>query len=54
MSKSGFFPAIPIACWSGFGIFNENEGNPDEIGMVGQSDDIKWELLKGCSQNSKQ
>ena len=34
--KIGIFP-IPIACWSGFGIFNENRGNPDEIGMVGQS-----------------
>ena len=35
-SKSGFFP-IPIAYWSGFGIFKQNRDNPDEIGMVGQS-----------------
>ena len=36
MSKSGFFP-IPISCWSGFRIFNQNLGNPDKFGMVGQS-----------------
>ena len=35
-SKSEFFP-IPIAYWSGFGIFKQNRDNPDEIGMVGQS-----------------
>ena len=35
-SKSGFFQ-IPIACWSGFGIFKQNRDNPDQIGMVGQS-----------------
>lgn len=34
--KIGIFP-IPIACWSGFGISNQNWGNPDEIGMAGQS-----------------
>ena len=30
------FP-ISIACWSGFGIFKKDWGDPDEIGMVGQS-----------------
>ena len=32
--KIGFFP-IPIAYWSGFGIFEQNRENPGEIGMVG-------------------
>ena len=36
-SKSGFFPSIPIAYWSGFGIDKQNRDDPDEIGMVGQS-----------------
>ena len=36
-TKIGIFP-IPSACWSGFGIFELNRGNPDEIGMVGQSE----------------
>ena len=27
---------IPIVYWSGFGIFKQNRGNPDEIGMVGR------------------
>ena len=35
--KIGSLP-IPIAYWSGFGIFKQNRENPDEIGMVGQSD----------------
>ena len=35
--KIWIFP-LPIACWWGFGIFNQNRGNPDEIGVVGQSD----------------
>ena len=30
------FP-IPIAYWSGFGIFKKNRDNSDEIGMVRQS-----------------
>ena len=30
------FP-IPIPYWSGFRIFKQNQDNPDEIGMVGQS-----------------
>ena len=30
------FP-IPIAYWSGFGIFKQNRDNSDEIGMVRQS-----------------
>ena len=34
--KIGIFP-VPIAYWSGFGIFKQNRKNPDEIGMVGQS-----------------
>ena len=34
--KIGIFP-IPMACWSGFGIFKRNRENPDEIGMVGLS-----------------
>ena len=29
---------IPIAHWSGFRIFKENQENPAEIGKVGQSD----------------
>ena len=29
---------IPIAYWSGFRIFKENQENPAEIGKVGQSD----------------
>ena len=29
--------SIPIAYWSGFGIFKQNRENSDEIGMVGQS-----------------
>ena len=28
---------IPIAYWSGFGIFKQTRDNPDEIGMVGKS-----------------
>ena len=35
--KIGIF-FIPIACWSGFGIFKQIRENPDEIGMVGQSE----------------
>ena len=35
--KIGIFP-IPITYWSGFRIFKQNRGNPDEIGMVGQSE----------------
>ena len=42
-SKIGIFP-ISIAYWSGFGIFKQNWDNPDEIGMVGQSDGIKYYL----------
>ena len=34
--KIGIFP-IPIAYWSGFGMFKQNRENPDEIGMIGQS-----------------
>ena len=33
--KIGIF-LIPIPYWSGFGIFKQIRGNPDEIGMVGQ------------------
>ena len=33
----GTFP-IPTSCRSGFGIFKQNRDNPDEIGMVAQSD----------------
>lgn len=29
---------IPIAHWSGFGIFKENQEIPEKIGKVGQSD----------------
>ena len=29
---------FPIAYWSGFGIFKQNRENPDEIGIVGQSE----------------
>ena len=32
----GIFP-IPIAYWSGFGIFKQNQDNLDEIWMAGQS-----------------
>ena len=35
--KIGIFP-IPIAYWSGFGIFKQNRENPDEIGMVGHAE----------------
>ena len=39
MSKSGFFLSRShVGRDSGF---NQNEGNPDEIGMIGQSDNIK-------------
>ena len=38
MSKSGFF--LPIACWSRFGALEQNQDNPDEIGMVGQSENV--------------
>ena len=41
---------IPIACWSGFGIFKQNRDNPDEIGMVGQSD---WYLLRRRANNTR-
>ena len=37
---SGFFSRpkkILIAYWLGFGIFKQNQDNPDEIRMVGQS-----------------
>ena len=33
MSKSGFFP-IPIAYWSGFGIFRQNGENPTKLGWL--------------------
>ena len=29
---------ILMACWLGFGIFNQNWDCPDEIGIVGQSE----------------
>ena len=35
--KIGSFP-IPIAYWSGFGIFKQNRENPNEIRMVGKSE----------------
>ena len=34
--KITIFP-IPIAYWSGFRIFKQDQENPDEIRMVGQS-----------------
>ena len=34
--KIRIFP-IPVAYWSGFGIFKQDRENPDEIRMVGQS-----------------
>ena len=34
--KIRIFP-IPIAYWSGFGIFKQKRENPDDIGMVWQS-----------------
>ena len=37
--KIGIFPIL-IAYWSGFWIFKQNRDNPDEIGMVGQSENV--------------
>ena len=37
--KIGIFPIL-IAYWSGFEIFKQNRDNPDEIGMVGQSENV--------------
>ena len=34
--KIGIFP-LPIAYWSGVGIFKQKRENPDDIGMAGQS-----------------
>ena len=48
-AKIMIFP-IPIARWSGFGIFEQNRGNPDEIGMAGQSESFNMKLLSTYQQ----
>ena len=39
---------IRITCWSGFVIFEQNRGSPDEIRMVGQSDIVSLSNLANC------